>query len=45
MAMSNSSKGVPYSIMKIGDATLQWVNSYEFHLGKHLDQVVGQLSD
>ena len=30
MAMSNSSEGVPNSIMRIGDATLEWVNSYKY---------------
>ena len=30
MAMSNSSEGVPNSIMRIGDAALEWVNSYKY---------------
>ena len=30
MAMSNSSKDVPNSIMRIGDEPLKWVNSYKY---------------
>ena len=30
MAMTGSGKDVPGSIMKIGDAALEWVNSYNY---------------
>ena len=30
MAMSDSNQDLPNSIMRIGDATLQWVNSYKY---------------
>ena len=40
MAMSNSSEGVPNSIMRIGDATLEWVNSYKY-LGILINAKIG----